>query len=42
MEKKKFENPELIIINFINDDIITDSNFDDWGDEEKPGGEWNF
>ena len=42
MEKKKFESPELILITFGNEDIITESGFDDWGDGEKPGSEWNF
>lgn len=40
MEKKKYENPELLIIMFTNDDIITTSDFDDWGGDEIPGEEW--
>ena len=33
MEKKKFENPELIVVLFGNDDIILTSG--------KPGDEWD-
>ena len=34
MEKKKYENPDLLIIFFNSDDIITDSGFgDDFGNQ---------
>ena len=39
MEEKKFEKPEAIVIAFTEDDIITNSNFDEYGGEGGMGGE---